>query len=114
MQKVVCPIAIVQNPGGTSARRNAECSAMPVTMPGNAMGRMKLIAIQSLPRNSRRARASAASVPSSTAASVAPRATRAESSSASSTSERSTAAANQRVVKPCGGKVNALSSVLKA
>jgi hypothetical protein len=114
MQKVVCPIAIVAKPGGTCARRNAELRAMPVTMPGRAIGRMKPMAIRSLPRNSRRASASAASVPSDTAASVAASATSAESKSAERTSSLPSAAENQRVVKPCGGKENALSSVLKA
>jgi hypothetical protein len=114
MQNVVCPIAIVQNPGAMSARWNAELSAMPVTMPGRAIGRMKPIAIRSLPRNVLRASASAASVPSTTAARVAPSATSADNISASSTSGRVNACENQRAVTPFGGNVKALSSVLKA
>jgi hypothetical protein len=75
---------------------------------------MKTSVMASLPGKLRRASASAASVPSTIATAVASSATRAESAMACRRSDRSAAAANQRSVKPWGGKLKALSSVLKA
>ena len=64
MQNVACPRTIVQVENGMSIRLKAERRAMPVTMPGRAIGRMKSTEIASRPKNFIREIAAAASVPS--------------------------------------------------
>ena len=51
MQKVAWPSTIVQNEKGMSTRSKAERSAMPVMMPGSAIGRMTSSEIASRPKN---------------------------------------------------------------
>jgi hypothetical protein len=51
MQKVACPMTIVNSPSGTSNVANVVESAMPVTMPGSAIARMTTNEIVSRPKN---------------------------------------------------------------
>ena len=97
-----------------SIRLKAERRAMPVTMPGRAIGRMKRSEIASRPKNFARASAAAASVPRSSASAVDTSATRIDSASASQTSGRFQATPNQRRVRPGGGNSKLLSSLLNA
>ena len=73
---------MVQNENGMSARLKAERSAMPVMMPGSAIGRMTSSEIASRPKNSSRDTAAAQSVPSTSAIAVAIAATVTDSCSA--------------------------------
>ena len=97
-----------------SMRLKAERSAMPVTIPGSAIGRTNRRDIASRPKNFARASAAAASVPRSSASAVDTRATRIDSASASQTSGRPQATANQRNVRPGGGNSKLRSSLLNA
>ncbi|MCY1370707.1 hypothetical protein D9M69_578100 [compost metagenome] len=107
-------MTMVSTPGSMPRVLNAESRAMPVMIPGRAMGRISSSEMPSLPKKSRRYSAAAARVPSSRAISVAMQAICSDSSIASSTSARVKATLSQRRVKPLGGKLKAASSVLKA
>ena len=61
---------MVQNENGISSVWYAERSAMPVMMPGSAIGRISSSEIASRPKNFARASAAAASVPSTSASAV--------------------------------------------
>ena len=87
-------------PNGSGRFRNVAFSAIPVTIPGSAIGRMTRNAIASRPKKRYRATASAASVPSSSAIAVAPRAAFSETRSASRTPGLSIAFPNHFVVRP--------------
>ena len=69
---------MVQKQKGILARLNAERSAMPVMMPGSAMGRMTRSEIVSRPKNRSRDTAAAHSVPRTMAISVEIAATRSD------------------------------------
>ena len=95
---------MVQTENGMSIRLKAERSAMPVMMPGSAMGRMTRSEIVSRPKNFVRDTAAAISVPMTMEISVATLATFTDRISASQTSGRFHAAANHFSVRPGGGK----------
>ncbi|MDT4883041.1 hypothetical protein FQZ97_1190490 [compost metagenome] len=92
----------------------AESRAMPVTMPGRAIGRISISEMLSLPKKSRWYSAAAARVPRTMAITVAMLAICSDSLIDSSTSTRLKATLNQCRVKPCGGKLKPALSVLKA
>ena len=76
MQKVACPTMIVKSPrstpNGSGRLRKVAFSAIPVTIPGSAIGRMTRNEIASRPKKRCRATAIAASEPSTSAIAVAP------------------------------------------
>ena len=76
MQNVAWPTMIVKRPSstpnGSGRLRKVALSAIPVTIPGSAIGRMTRNEIVSRPKKRWRATASAASVPSRSAIAVAP------------------------------------------
>src|SRR5574343_1665222 len=114
MQNVAWPVTMVSMPDSSPASLNADSSAMPVTMPGKAIGRMNSSVIVSLPKKAARYSAAEARVPSSIASAVACAATSTDSHTAARTSSRANALANHSRVKPCSWKLNELASVLKA
>ena len=83
--------------------RNVAFSAMPVTIPGSAIGRMTRNEIASRPKKRYRETAIAASDPSTSAIRVAPRAAFKETSNASRTPGLSIARPNHFVVSPSSG-----------
>src|SRR5437867_2275991 len=104
MQKVAWPRTMVQVENGRFMMSKAERSAMPVMMPGRAIGRMKRSDSESLPKKRARESAAAASVPNISASSVAMSATFRESSNGGQMSGRSNhAVLNQWRVYPGGG-----------
>ena len=100
MQKVACPITIVHIETWMWPAMKNELSAMPVTMPGSAIGRTKRNETRSRPKNENRATPNAAIEPSTTATPVATNATRTESQTASRTSWECHATENQCPLKP--------------
>ena len=94
---------MVQKLKGMSKRPSVERSAMPVTMPGRAIGSTSSRVMPSRPKKRLRQRAAAASVPRTRAMAVATAATCTDSHSAFQMSWRSQATANQRRVRPGGG-----------
>ena len=90
---------MVHSENGMSARLKAERSAMPVMMPGSAIGRMTSSEIASRPKNFEPDTAAAQSVPSTMAITVAIAATVTESCSAAHTSGRFQVTASH-----CGGQ----------
>ena len=91
-----------------------ERSAMPVTMPGSAIGSSRSSDTTSRPKKRLRWTAAAASVPSTSAISVATDATRTDSQNAAQKSTRLNALPHHSKVMPGSGKVNAATSVVKA
>ena len=85
--------------------RNALLSAMPVTMPGSAIGRMITSDTTLRPKKCVRCSASAAIVPSSSATRVARMATSMLVSSAARAPWLWAAAFHQRRVSSCGGQL---------
>ena len=94
---------IVQIEKGISASEKAERSAMPVMMPGSAIGRMTSSEIVSRPKNLEPLTAAAQSVPRTSAIAVEIAATCTDSVSACQTSGRFHVTASHWVVKPGGG-----------
>ena len=82
---------------------NADRSAMPVMIPGSAIGRMMSSEIASRPKKRVRASAPATSEPRTTAIAVAHVAALSERRIACQTSSRSHATANHSTVRPGGG-----------
>src|SRR5512146_707066 len=108
MQKVACPITIVQRDGEilrTWLFEKNELSAMPVTTPGSAIGRTSRNVTASRPKKRKRLTAAAAAVPSTSATAVARPAALSESTSASRASWLSHAIRNHRVLKPAIGQL---------
>ncbi len=95
----------VASPRSMPNVRNVVPSAMPVTIPGSAMGSTTRKLITSRPKNRKRATAMAVSVPRSSAMSVAPVAARSEATSASRTPPSAAARENQSRVSPRMGQV---------
>src|SRR2546421_10930043 len=81
-QNVACPITIVQYDRLVPQKAKNELSAMPVMIPGRAIGRTSSQEIASLPKKRKRETPKAAADPSSTAALVATSAALTESHSA--------------------------------
>ena len=113
-QKVACPTTIVSRPGSRPTALNAVRSARPVMIPGRAIGSSSSSDTAFLPKKALRHRAPAASVPSTKAMAVDRAAILSDSVTACRMSLRPAASLNQRSVSPCGGKLKAASSVLKA
>src|SRR3982751_5452245 len=103
MQNVVWPATMVQNEGSTRPSFMAASSAMPVTMPGSAMGNTNRTVSASLAGKRARANANAASVPRSMADTVAQAAIASDSDNECQMSGRANATPNQRSVNPGGG-----------
>src|SRR3954454_10275660 len=106
MQNVACPITIVSNPNGRPISRNALLRAMPVTMPGSAIGRRTRSEIVLRPKNRYRDTANAAIVPSSSAMAVAPSPAFTLVVSAARAPEECHALVHHVVVNPRGGQPN--------
>ena len=101
MQKVAWPMTMVQKLNGMSSRPMAERSAMPVTMPGSAIGRTSSSEIASRPKKRGATRAAAASVPSTMRQQRSrPRRPAATAASACQMSSRSQATPNQLQGQP--------------
>ena len=94
---------MVQKENGISARLKAERSAMPVMMPGSAIGRMTSSDIVSRPKKRVCETAAAQSVPSTRAMAVEAAATRSDRPSASHTSGRFHVTPSHFSVRPGGG-----------
>src|SRR5438445_12783290 len=108
MQKVVCPITMVQSDGVSwcaGLLRKKELSAIPVMIPGSAIGRITTNETTSRPKNEKRWIANAAAEPSRIAATIVTPATLSESTKAWRTSWLAQAARNQCVVKPAIGQL---------
>src|SRR3954447_17354561 len=105
MQNVACPITIVQRDGWIELNEKNEFSAIPVTTPGSAIGRMSRNVTASRPKKRNRLTAAAAAVPSTTAAAVASAAAFSDNRSASRASWLCHAAWNHRVEKPAIGQL---------
>src|SRR4051794_27387877 len=105
---------MVQKPGSSFAALIAASKAMPVTMPGNAIGNTSTNVIVSLPQKRERDIANAVSEPSTIAKMVASAATLNESRMADQISLRANAATNQCNVTPGKGNAYVRSSVVNA
>src|SRR5690242_740264 len=105
MQKVACPITIVQSERLMWLKVKKAFSAMPVMIPGSAIGRTSRNETDSRPKNRKRAIANAAAEPSTIAVPVASSAHRTESQIAFLTSCECQATLNQCVVKPGIGQL---------
>ena len=103
-QKVAWPTMIVNRPNGISNVTNVVRSAMPVTTPGSAIGRMNRNEIVWRPKNEYRWTASAASVPRTSARAVATVATMIELTNAEMRVGFDAASPNHLNVKPVGGQ----------
>ena len=90
-----------------------ERRAIPVTMPGSAIGSSRSSETTSRPKKRLRCTAAAASVPSTSAMVVATVATRTDSHSAAQKSVRVSAFPHHWSVKPGRGNVKAAMSVVK-
>src|SRR3954454_14703469 len=106
MQNVACPMMIVNRPNGTPTSRKVLLSAMPVTMPGSAIGRRTRNDTVSRPKNREREAGHAAIVPSNSATAVAPRPALMLLSSASLAPAACQARDHHDTVKPEGGHPN--------
>lgn len=115
MQNVACPTITVNRPSwipsGDSTVRKALLSAMPVTMPGSAIGRMTSSDTVSRPKNRYRCTANAAIVPSTHATAVAPRPALTEVHSADRTPPFCQARDHHSPVTWVGGQANVLSAL---
>src|SRR2546423_3457381 len=108
MQKVACPITIVQSDGlmwYTGLFEKNELSAIPVTTPGSAIGSTSRKLIASRPKKRKRLTAAAAIVPRTSATSVASPAAFNDRKSASRASWFSQAARNHFVLNPAIGQL---------
>src|SRR3954447_2182850 len=83
MQKVACPTTIVRYDRSKPQKVKHELIAMPVRIPGRAMGSTSRNEIVSLPKNRKRCTPKAAAEPSATAMPVASSAALTDSQSAS-------------------------------
>src|SRR5580765_5585476 len=104
-QNVAWPITIVHIDTVMCPAMKNELSAIPVTMPGSAIGSTSRNETASRPKNLKRATPTAAAEPSTSAAPVATSATRTESHNASRTSCECQATLNHFVVKPGIGQL---------
>src|SRR5918912_2541805 len=108
MQKVACPMTIVQSEGlksWTGLFLKNELSAIPVTTPGRAIGSTSRNVTASRPKKRNRLTAAAAAVPSTSATTVASPAAFSDSTSALRASSFSHAARNHFVLKPAIGQL---------
>src|SRR6478672_13323312 len=105
MQNVAWPATTVQSDGVMFRYSIAESRAIPVTMPGSAIGSTKSSEIAFLPKNRKRERAKAMHVPRKRASAAARRPTEKEFTSASRANWSFHASRNQWVVKLVTGQV---------
>src|SRR5437588_5611063 len=108
MQKVACPITIVQSDGlmwWNGLFEKNELSAIPVTTPGSAIGSTSRKLTASRPKKRKRLTAAAAAVPSTSATTVASPPAFSESTSALRASSLCHAALNHLVLKPAIGQL---------
>src|SRR2546421_8897782 len=108
MQKVACPITIVQSDGlmwWNGLFEKNELSAIPVTTPGSAIGKTSRKLTASRPKKRKRLTAAAAAVPSTSATNVATPAAFIDRTSASRASWFCQAARNHFVEKPAIGQL---------
>ncbi len=109
MQKVAWPTITVNRPrptpSGARTVPKAELRAMPVTMPGSAMGRTTTKDTVSRPKKRCRATANAMSVPRTSAIAVAPRPAFTDTHRAPRAPELSRATDHQCRVSPGGGQL---------
>jgi len=94
---------IVQNENGISARLKAERKAIPVIMPGSAIGKITKSEMVSRPKNLDLETAAAQSVPRTSAITVEIDATLTDNPNASQTSDLPQVTANHFKVSPGGG-----------
>src|SRR2546423_13442080 len=111
MQKVACPTMIVVSEKMTPRLLKNEFSAMPVMIPGSAIGSTSTREIASRPKKRKRCTAKAAIEPSSVAMPVASKPARTDSHSASRTSALCQVEENQRVERPGRGQLCTLEEV---
>src|SRR4029079_11360917 len=104
-QKVACPMTIVQKLRSIDQKPKNELSAMPVMIPGSAIGSTKMNDTACCPKNLWRESANAASEPRISATAVAVRPALTESQRASRTSWSCHASENHLVVKPGMGQL---------
>src|SRR5262249_46695484 len=95
-----------RGPNGKPIVPKVVLRAIPVTMPGNAIGRITANEIVSRPKNWFRATAIDASVPRARAMAVAPSATPMEVTNAARRPVFSNASTTHWVVKPVGGQAD--------
>ena len=95
MQNVACPTTIVHSDSRMPLKEKNDFSAMPVTMPGRAIGRSSRNETTSRPKNRNRCTANAASDPSTSAVPVASSPALSDRRSASRTSGSCHATVNQ-------------------
>src|SRR6516162_6792078 len=105
MQNVVCPMTIVSVPSWMPVKEKNEFSAIPVMIPGSAIGSMSRNEMVSRPKKRNLYRAKATAEPSSIARTVATSPTRTESQNAPRTCGSCHATLNQCSVKPVMGQV---------
>src|SRR3954447_19341527 len=105
MQNVACPITIVSNENRTPPNAKNEFSAIPVMMPGSAIGSTRTNDTTSRPKNRKRCTANAASEPSTRATAVATSAARTDSQSACRIASLCQADENHRVDNPESGQL---------
>src|SRR5512143_3961531 len=105
---------IVQVLKGMPRILTADWRAMPVTIPGKAIGSTTKNEMASRPKNLKRETASANNVPKNKAMAVAAIATTTDKTNESRKPWLPAVMPNQSVVKPGGGKVKVRSSVVKA
>src|ERR1700726_5017889 len=105
MQKVAWPITIVSNEKVRLLKLMNEFSAMPVMIPGSAIGSTSTSDTASRPKKRKRSTANAAIVPMSIAIVVAKRPARNDSHSAWRTSALCQVEENQRVDRPVSGQL---------
>ena len=106
IQKVACPTIIVKIVNSPKKLVNTLLRAIPVTIPGSAIGNTKSSEIESRPKNLYLDIAAAAREPKISAITVAKRATTALRATASLTPSFTNALDHQVVVKPVGGQAN--------
>src|SRR5690348_5639176 len=105
MQKVACPMMMVVREKLTPLRLMKELSAMPVMIPGSAIGRTSRKEIASRPKNRKRWTANAAIDPSTTAIAVESSPARTDSHSAWRISASCQVEENHFVDRPCRGQL---------
>ena len=110
MQNVAWPATTVQSDGVMFRYSIAESRAIPVTMPGSAIGSTKSSEIAFLPKNRNRESAKAMQVPRRSASAAARRPTVSECTSASRANWSPHASRNQCVVKSDTGQVGILDA----
>src|SRR5258708_37178387 len=111
MQKVACPTMIVVSEKLMPLKEMNEFRAMPVMIPGSAIGSTSRNEIASRPKKRKRCTAKAAIEPSSTAIAVENSPARTDSHSACRISALCQVDENHRVESPCSGQLCTLEGL---